>query len=159
MRVLFLLVCSLLGPLVAQAATPAPADVVVKLYRDFAWEAVLRSGEGGLAEQPEAVLQRYFTPHLAALLVRDAACTVRTREICRLDFGLLWGSQDPSATDMSIVADQVPGMVTVQYLVPPTRERMALHFRLVQTRAGWRVADIAYPAGPSLAALLARPME
>ncbi|WDS34785.1 hypothetical protein [Pseudoxanthomonas sp.] len=158
MRVAAVLLSSLLLSAHAQATVPAPTGVVKQLYRDFAWEAVLHVPDDGLAQQPEAVLLKYFAPKLASLLVSDAACVTRTHEVCRLDFTPLWASQDPAAQDLTITeagADEVK----VQYEIPSTHEHMVLQFRLARTPAGWRVADIVYPEGPSLVALLTQSMD
>ncbi|MET1025358.1 MAG: hypothetical protein ABWX87_13720 [Pseudoxanthomonas sp.] len=142
----------------AKAVTPAsaPVNVVTRLYRDFAWEAVLSGSndEVALGDQPNAVLLRYFDPNLARLLVDDAHCRARRHEICTLDFAPLWASQDPSAADLSVTQARDPGQVQVQYVVPATREHLTLVFRTVHTASGWRVADIVYPTGPSLVELL-----
>jgi hypothetical protein len=143
----------------AVAAEPAPVAAVSRLYRDFAWEAVLAQPEGlSLAQQPKAVLQRYFTPKLASALAADAACASRRREICRLDFLPLWASQDPSAQDLT-VAQAGPGLVKVTFATPSSKQATVLQLNVVPTKAGWRVADIVYPSGPSLAALLSGKTE
>ncbi|WP_462116681.1 hypothetical protein [Lysobacter xanthus] len=130
-----------------------------RLYRDFSWEAVLVQPEGaGLAQQPKAVLQRYFTPKLAFALAADAACAARGREICRLDFLPLWASQDPSAHDLT-VAQAGAGLVKVTFATPSSTQATVLQFKVVPTKAGWRVADIVYPSGPSLASLLSGKTE
>ncbi|WCE06165.1 hypothetical protein [Pseudoxanthomonas sp. JBR18] len=157
------LVVSCLLMLAAATTTGATPDlhqreVVARLYHDFAWEAVVVTNETGLAEQPKDVLLRYFTPGLAGLLVEDARCKARRREICRLDFTPLWASQDPAAEGLTIV--QASGdTVGVQYVVPSTREHVSLVFHVVKTAAGWRVGDITYPQGSSLAGLLSAPMD
>jgi hypothetical protein len=84
-----------------------PDGVVRRLYRDFAWEAVFSDNDAdrkwvGLLQQPRRVLQRYFTPKLAGLLVNDARCARKSGEICRIDFLPIWASQDPGATDLVV---------------------------------------------------------
>ncbi|MGN6513815.1 MAG: hypothetical protein ACTHKZ_09655 [Lysobacteraceae bacterium] len=144
--------------LLASASVPAavPAEgVVARLYRDFAWEAVVATPHApGLAQQPKAVLLRYFTPALASAIAADAACAARTAKACALDFMPLWASQDPAAVDLSI-APAGPATVRVTYRVPASGAAVTLVFRMESTGAGWRIADVVYPQGPSLAALLA----
>lgn len=145
-------------------AWPAPAcdstvQTVAKLYRDFAWEAVLAQPDArGLAQQPEAILLRYFTPELASALAADAACAERRGEMCALDFAPLWASQDPAAHDLSVAPGTEAGQVRVQFY-PATGQVLQLTFRLVSTNGGWRIADILYPSGSSLARQLARGAE
>ena len=137
-----------------RADEPPEVAVVSRLYRDFAWEAVLAEPQApGLTDQPKAVLQRYFTPQLAGALVADAACASRRREICALDFLPLWASQDPAAQDLTVV-QAGPGLVQVKFATPSSTIATTLQLRVVHTRSGWRVADIIYPSGPSLAELL-----
>ncbi|RZZ84139.1 DUF3828 domain-containing protein [Pseudoxanthomonas winnipegensis] len=144
----------------AVAATPDRQQraVVERLYQDFAWEAVLESDTPGLAEQSKDVLRRYFTARLAGLIAEDAACAARRREICRLDFAPLWGSQDPSAEALTLTSAD-GDTVRVQYMVPSTREHIALSFRVAKSADGWRIDDILYPDGSSLAKLLSAPLD
>lgn len=143
----------------AMAATPDRQRAVVeRLYQDFAWEAVLESDAPGLAEQSKDVLRRYFTARLAGLIAEDSACAARRREICRLDFAPLWGSQDPSAEALKITSADGDA-VRIEYTVPSTRAHIALSFHVVNTGDGWRIDDILYPSGSSLAKLLSAPMD
>lgn len=143
-----------------QAAGPRAVETVSALYHDFAWEAVMaRPTRPGLAQQPKAVLRRYFTPALASALAADAACAARRREICALDFAPLWASQDPAAQDLSITPGTGGNQVQVRFRAPSAQEWLVLTFQLAPTAAGWRVADISYPSGPSLAKLLAESPE
>jgi hypothetical protein len=137
-------------------AAEHPAGTVSRLYRDFAWEAVVASPSApGLAQQPKAVLLHYFTPKLAAALAADDACTKRRGEICALNFAPLWASQDPAAEDLQVLAGATPSHVTVRYTYPATGKVISLDYQLLQTKAGWRVSNILYPSGDSLALLLA----
>ena len=146
--ILLLAACSAAG-----AAEPA-SEVVLRLYRDFAWEAVLaQPADTGLAQQPEAALLSYFTPELAHALAADAACASRRQEVCALDFLPLWASQDPGAYDLS-VAMAGPHAAQATYVSPHTGKATTLRFELAPTKAGWRVSDIVYSSGPSLAQLL-----
>jgi hypothetical protein len=134
----------------------SPAATVNRLYRDFAWEAVMASSSApGLAQQPKSVLLRYFTPELATALVADDACATARHEICALDFVPLWDSQDPAAEELQISPSTTPGHVAVRYTYPSTGEVISLDYALVRTKAGWRVSDILYHSGNSLAHLLA----
>ena len=135
-------------------------QAVAKLYRDFAWEAVITQPSApGLAEQPKTVLLKYFTPKLASALAADSACAARHHEVCALDFAPLWASQDPGAPNLSISGGRDPGHVHVEFAYPATGQVLKLTFLLVLTKAGWRVADIVYPSGPSLAKQLSSSAE
>jgi hypothetical protein len=140
----------------AHASGDPGKQVVLKLYQDFAWEAVLSSTEAlGLADQPEKVLLRYFTPELASALVTDSVCKKRTREVCKLDFMPLWGSQDPAAQDLAISSGG-NGVVQMEYVYPATGTRVVLKFQITSSKVGWRIADITYQSGQTLAQLLSQ---
>src|SRR5438874_11050145 len=81
----------------AVAAKVSPeAAVVAKLYKDFAWQAMASQpdlfGED-VSHLDRHALEQYFAPGLADLLIKDAACSVKYRGICNLDFDLLFASQ------------------------------------------------------------------
>jgi hypothetical protein len=133
-----------------------PEDVVRRLYRDFAWEAVMGADrkQAGLLEQPLVVLRRYFTETLARLLAEDARCARRTGKLCRIDFLPLWDSQDPAASDL-VVSPAKDGVIEVAFSRLGGHDRTRLSYRLAWTAAGWRIADIASPErGWSLMTLL-----
>ena len=131
----------------AVAAKPeSEAFVVARLYKDFAWQAIASQpnlfGEG-LAHQRKATLEKYFSPALAELLVRDAACQVKSQGICNLDFDLLFDSQDPRVTDLN-VETVTSGKVSVAFKDPVTDEQKRIAFHLSQVAGKWKIADIVY---------------
>ncbi len=142
----------------ALAAEETPAQVVTRLYRDFAWEAVIEEPVAAgktLVEQPRDVLRRYLDDALADLILADRACVRRTGEVCRLDFVPIWGSQDPAgASGLHVsAARDTPDVVSVRFRTPggePTK----LTFRMKRTAGGWRIADIEYGSSPSLVTVL-----
>ncbi len=137
-------------------ATDSPVVTVSQLYHDFAWEAVMSAPDAiGLADQPESVLVKYFTPRLAKALADDATCKESNQGICALDFVPLWSSQDPEAQGLSIAQGRNKNEVRVEFTRPSAHEKTTLIFRVISTRSGWRVADIIYPSGHSLVKLLA----
>lgn len=139
----------------AAAAKCLSAETVTRLYRDFSWEAVLtRPGVPLFADQSEEILRKYLTARLASALHTDAACKTKRREVCKLDFMPLWGAQDPVAQDLAI-AQVSQNEVRVEYLAG-SQSKVVLLFRMESSRAGWRIADIVYPEGTSLAKLLSR---
>jgi hypothetical protein len=141
----------------AQKVKASPGlDVVARLYRDFAWEAVVetpiwRGHE--LLDQPRAVLARYFDDDLVRLWLADRACEARTHEICKIDFMPIWDSQDPSGTFVNIAPTEDSTVVTVE-LRHPYNQLKLLHYRLVKTAAGWRIHDIVLPGKWSLVSIL-----
>lgn len=163
LRVLLLLASMLFVDLMAsdgfaaeEGAVRQDVNVVRALYEDFAGEAVLDSPEAQkqLLDQPQAVLERYFTPELALLIRQDRECVARTREICQLDFSPIWDSQDPSGATVNIAGKPIVGEVVAEVRYPNGETRKLL-YRLSKVRAAWRIADIVYgDNGASLARML-----
>lgn len=141
----------------AQATRSAPVRVVSQLYKDFAWEATGGDdGPGGrpFVDQPRTVLLRYLTSDLADLLLRDRACVRRSSEICRLDFVPLWASQDPDAADVSFAQLTRQPAIVIAHIRDHAGTVTKITYRLKQTAAGWRIADIQYSSGHTLRGLL-----
>ncbi|MGI5010418.1 MAG: DUF3828 domain-containing protein [Janthinobacterium lividum] len=145
--VMVLTLCALgWGGTAAAAKVETEAGVVAKLYKDFAWQAI-----GGqtdlfgnvLANQSRSTLEKYFTPSLADLLVKDAACQVKYQGICNLEVDLLFDSQDPRVTDLQ-VATIAPGRVSVAFKDPANDETTKIEFVVAQVAGKWKIADIIY---------------
>ncbi len=138
-------------------AQPTAIQVVAKLYRDFAWEAVIdepRSASHTLLSQPRAVLELYFDAKLSSLIFEDRQCVTQTREICKLDFSPIWASQDPGATELKIVSGSKPNIVSVKFRHPGNGETIELSYFMARTKLGWRVSDIRYTSGSTLLSVL-----
>ena len=131
----------------AHAAEDAAA-VVARLYRDFAWEAVVTEPyTPGLAQQPASVLRRYFDEGMVARFLADRECVHKTNSVCRLDHAPLWASQDPAAYDLHVKPTQQPGVVDVEFSGPASPEPTRLRYELVRTSQGWRITDIRSDGG------------
>jgi hypothetical protein len=145
------------------AARPATeAKVVATLYQDYAWQAITTQSDlfgEGLASASESRLSRYFSPELAKLLVADSACQAKAREICNLDFDILFDSQDPRVADLDLQR-VAPGRVHVRFTDPVTDKKTHIDFRLATVNGDWRITDIVYQKHPqqSLKNVLSRPI-
>jgi hypothetical protein len=142
------------------ATTNGEAAVVAKLYKDFAWQALASQHDlfgDDVAHQGKATLEQYFAPALADLLVKDAACQIRSRGICNLDFDLLFDSQDPRVTDLE-VSTTSPGHVAVIYKDPVDGKTTRIDFDMARIGGAWKIADVIYgrPDKVSLKRLLSR---
>jgi len=145
-------------PLAAFAAEPPSPQVaaVIKLYQAFAYEAVVDYPlEPGFIDQPKEVLLRHITPNLYELIHRDRVCTITKHEICRLDFVPLWGNQDPSGSTVNFEAGSTSNAVVAHLRTNSYTSKLT--YSLVQTKAEWRVDNIAYDDGrPTLKELLTK---
>lgn len=150
----------LLG-LISAAANAEPqlspqVKLVRSLYQRFAGMSVLEqpSSDGELVDQPRAVLLRYFDQELTSLWLQDRACVSHTREICRLDFSPIWDSQDPVGATVRIEPESAPNSIRA-VITYGTATRRVVHYKLIPTRAGWRVHDIAFEGSrPTLLQIL-----
>jgi hypothetical protein len=117
-------------------------NVVAQLYRDFAWEVVItRPRHPGFADQPRVVLEKYLTPELAGLLIKERECVSRTKELCWLDAPPLWVGNDPGAIDLSVTAAQGTDVVA-RFAYPGSDQKLEVRFTMVLIGKQWRVSDI-----------------
>ncbi len=116
--------------------------IVFKLYKDYAWEAVMAAGYDGLMQQPPQILKQYFDINLTALILRDRKCSDKG-EICRLDFVPVWASQDPAAVDLTVEKTKSKDIIKVKFRYPSNNEKIELKYRVTRTPKGWRISDIA----------------
>ena len=147
------------GSTQAEEQVSPEVAVVARLYRDFAWEAVVREPkprEPTFIDQSMKVLLQYLDPELVRLLMADRACVEKSTMLCNLDFAPIWASQDPTGASSWIQPGKRPGAVDVS-LRYPSGEAISLQFEMVQTPSGPRIRDIHYDNGrPSLMAILNR---
>lgn len=131
-------------------------ELVRKLYKAFAWEAVMPSEESDiLIDQPKDVLKAYFEPTLVDLLVADRECA-RKEGSCKLDKHPLFGVENPIAHGLEISQGDSASIVRVQFnwIDGSKDELVDVQFRMAMTKNGWRVGDVVYENGPSLKVLL-----
>jgi hypothetical protein len=147
---------------------PGAVEVVAHLYRDHAWEAMASSSGPGdtgfgppIAQAPRRVLEQYFEKHLVDLLERDSRCEDKHEgEVCNLDFNILFSSQDPAATDLTVEANG-QNNVMVSFTYPSNSEKIRIEYLTIETPGGWRIKDIIFHNrnDSSLANILGRPMS
>jgi len=128
------------------AKAESAKSTVARLYKDFAWQALSSQSElfgDVLANQKKSVLERYFSPDLAALFVQDASCQAKTKEICNLDFDPLFASQDPSVADLEI-GDATANTVPVEFKSPASNAKVKLEFKVTMITGTWKINDIVY---------------
>lgn len=158
-----LVLCGALAPWAfADGGKKAPqVQLVRKLYKNFAWEAVVYPEPGEtLAEQSKGVLKDYFEGSLAELLVSDAACAAK-RNLCRLDVHPLFGTRDPVVNDLEVLPADGTGDVLVRFSrVDGGSARMTeIVIKMSGSGRGGRIADVVYPDGPSLRSRLTAPLQ
>lgn len=137
----------LVAPIVCSASNPksSPIATVTRLYRDYAWEAVIDEpafSDSDVLDQPRKILLEYFDPKLADLILEDRACEVKSGLICHLDFSPIWDSQDPTGTVVDIHRSSNSLLVIVDIQYPGDDKSKTLTYRLSKTDQGWRISDI-----------------
>ncbi|MES2821600.1 MAG: hypothetical protein V4812_21710 [Pseudomonadota bacterium] len=142
------------------AETDPRVDLVVDLYKEYAWEAVIEEPMDGTTIHlaPVTTLRHFFTEELSQLIVADREYMARTHEIGRIDFALLWASQDPDATRLKIRSSSSPDEVEVSYTSPSNRSEIRIIYEVSLLSSGEaRISDIRYGHAGSLKASLQAP--
>jgi hypothetical protein len=105
--------------------------------------------------QSVRVLQRTFTPDLVQLILKNRQWEARTHDV-NMDFVPMWASQDPWAQEITIRSGATPDLVDVSYRSASSRTKIHLSYQLTKKSSAWRIADIHYDKGASLAEILMR---
>lgn len=136
------------GPVIA-----FPEAVVKDLYR------VHNNGRGHFFEkQGRKQQQRFFDSGLAALIWKNLSETP-AGEVGNLDFDPLFNAQEVSITKLRVGAAVLDGdSATVPVTFMNFDQKVRIEFRLVNTKAGWKVSNIDYGRGSDLVAILSQPM-
>lgn len=135
----------------------SPVGIVMRLYHDYAFGAVIDQNVPyePIENEPQAVLERYFDSYLTEKLLEDQRCAKRLGGICNLDFQPMWDSQDMIGTSVEISAGDKQNQVIVA-LNYNQIAKGRLIYHTVKTSHGWRIHDIQGTRW-SLLALLNRP--
>lgn len=126
-----------------------PIAPVVAMYRQFAWEALSSDTEAfgnGLASQSAHTLSQYFDPRLAKRIADDGACQRKAQAFCKIDFDILFDSQDPQVVDLSIEAGP-SNTVDVRFKDPVTASETRITYTVSRQGSGWRISDAIYVKG------------
>jgi hypothetical protein len=129
-----------------------PDDVVAWLYRDFGWQAFIgQYFHEIINDQPKNILERYFTPRLTELIMKERRFEIETKQVGPPGFDLLFGSQDPDGI-RNIRISRKPGTNTVSVLYDQdaVKDLMEIQFETVKTKNGWRISDVRYKMNKSI---------
>lgn len=140
-------VCCLQAATAAPAAT-SPTKVVIDLYR-------AHKEKPDPLEYPASkkLLGAYFERHLLSLYLKDQ--TDSKGEVGKLDFDPLYDAQDFEIKDFSIVlAAQKDHGAEVMASFKNMGSSQKVRFLLLNTAEGWRISDVKYSDGRSLAEIL-----
>ena len=116
-----------------------------------------RGNDVPVQEASISVLGKYFRPDLARALVRDRQCVEASNEICRIDFHVLFDSQDPDfEAPLVIERTSSPDKVLVCF-GSTTVDRRCISYLGRRFAGHVRIADVIYASGGSLRAILGLP--
>lgn len=136
-----------------QTGTPpfqSPAAAVRGLYAAFPPEAQVTRDLNFVTVEP-AERAAYLTPKLAqALTAARAACEPGTE--CAPDFDPLYDAQDVSLSGLSVSDADKANVVKVSF--DNFGKKTTVRLKTERTDAGWKVSDIVYAEGGSLAEIL-----
>lgn len=130
-----------------------PETVVKELYR------VHRNGYGHVFEkQGRKQQQKFFDQKLAALIWKDLTETPEG-EVGNLDFDPLYSAQDMKIKNFRVGAAAIKGdAATVPVTFLNFDQKVRIEFRLVNTKAGWKISNILYGDDSDLVKLLSQPL-
>src|ERR1044072_7909578 len=119
-----------------------PETIVKELYR------VHRNGNGHIFEkQGRKLQQKFFEQKLAALIWKNLSETPEG-EVGNIDFDPLYNAQDTQIKNFRVGASVVKdNSATVPVTFINFDQKVRIEFRLVNTRAGWKVSNIDYGGG------------
>lgn len=101
----------------------------------------------GFKGQPFWQAYRFFTPELARAMEADMREAKRRGEAPRLDGDPFLDAQDWDITDLAIAVKADGPKATGEVSFDNLGKRRRITVDLVQTQAGWRIADIKAPSG------------
>lgn len=120
-----------------------PQGTVIRLYYDYAWQAIgLFNDMTGMEQQSLPELEKYFDKGLARLIRQDYERTRKTGEIGKLNFIIIFASQDAAATELEISPPDKKNVVKIRFTYPSNGQVIKLDYKMVKTAAGWRIQDI-----------------
>lgn len=137
----------------AQAAGSAPESpeaFLRRLYKAHMADYI----RDGYWFDDRSKLSPYFDAKLVELFLRDEACKVITREICAADADPIIDGQDfdgrlSYTLAIAAVGQGAPDKFKVVFA--NGGERRTIFYTLISREGGWRISDITYPDGRSLA--------
>lgn len=141
---------------VASAFFPDPGvnasslqSLVAASYKEYAWTVVFGVDNTSrsftsLSQESLVKLKRIFTDELALAVFNDAQCTRKTKEICALDFDILFDSQDPDVRDLTIQSKTAQSVEVCFIEQNASRRCLELVGASANGKSGVRIYDIKY---------------
>lgn len=136
----------------ARAAEPATAKSFVEgIYQHYVGDAA-KDATGVFIDKP-ADVRRYFTPPLAAMILKDRAAAAKRDDVPTLDGDAFVGHQDWEIVNMAIDVqeDGDKATATVSFTNSGQPEKVVVSLR--KSGKDWRVDDVTYADAGTLRGL------
>jgi hypothetical protein len=164
MRKMIVVSCLMLTAFLHNAIPAAAASSndllhrVEEAYKNYAWVAVfgvtVDSTMRPLADEKIFVLRQYFTEDLANAIVRERQLDESSGGVGNIDFEILFDSQDPSASDLTI---EPIGAYEVVACFKQMSQKKCVTFVGSAESGAIKIRDIKYENGYSIRQLLKLP--
>lgn len=132
-------------------------NLVTYVYKEYAWTIIFAPPKDSssvllLHQERLNKLREFFVDDLALAIFNDTQCVNKTREICLLDFDILFDSQDPDARDL-LIRSKAPQIVEVCFS-DQTGQKKCVELLGTLGKSGVRIRDIRYDYGRSIRTVL-----
>jgi len=130
---------------IATAAAAAAADASPRAFLAAIYDAYVGKNGNGVALDSNQMVQRYFEPSLAALIVKDQNDAAQRKEVGTLDFDPFVDAQDwdIAAYDVAI-NDKGPDKASATVTFNSFGKAKTVVLDLVKIKSDWRISDIAW---------------
>jgi hypothetical protein len=135
----------------AGAPAAAVADAAAKAFLEKIYAAYKGKNSKGVPLDSDAMLQRYFEPRLAALMIKDRKEAQKRGDIPELDGDPFINGQDWEIGPVDIaVRDTAPDKASATVKFSNFKVPTIVAYDLVKLVDGWRIADITWDGKDTL---------
>jgi hypothetical protein len=121
----------------AAPAQPGPQEFLEAIYQTYLGES-----SDGIAITEPATIRRYFTPAVAAALIKDQTAAAKRGEVGALDGDPFIDAQDWKISDLKIAVMPAGAKASATVTFTNFGDRRSVALNLLKTAAGWRIDDI-----------------
>jgi hypothetical protein len=141
---------SVLAAACAPAGT-ARADSAARAFLEKIYAAYKGKGSKGIGLDSDAMLQRYFEPKLAALMIKDRNDAKKRGDVPDLDGDPFINGQDWEIGPVDIaVRDIAPDKASATVKFRNLKVQTTVVYDLIRIKEGWRIADITWDGKDTL---------
>jgi hypothetical protein len=143
-----------LAGVLAAAGAPAGtarADPAARAFLEKIYAAYKGKASKGIGLDSDAMLQRYFEPKLAALMIKDRKAAAKRGDVPDLDGDPFINGQDWEIGPVDIaVRDIAPDKASATVKFRNLKVETTVVYDLVRLKQGWRIADITWDGKDTL---------